>query len=227
MVAFSPAVCKQQDFPISPQTIEIIQKRREFFVSFEVDQVGRDVALHGAYKADRIDTEAEKADNRVGIGDGGGKSNFLHPAAGATLQAPQEKGQLPAPILIQERMDFVDDHHPNALQKRLQFGIGASGEHIQGFGSGENKVGAAPTLPFLIACPNSELETQTLCQDRGETPFQVNGQRSGGHNIENGLPAARLNHPLDARGQDRFGLSRTGCRLQYNVTTRQDRCKGL
>jgi hypothetical protein len=71
------------------------------------------------------------------------------------------------------------------------------------------------------------LKPQALNQYWCKTSFKIDSQCSCGRYIKNGFHTVRPYYPLDARGKDRFGLPRTGSRLQNEVATRKDRRNSL
>ncbi len=83
-----------------------------------------------SYK-DGIRTETQETDNNIGIGDSSRQGDFLQLFADPTFQPLQHIDQLTSSILMDKRMDFVDDDSVDPQEKTPQIRIGAAQHHIQ------------------------------------------------------------------------------------------------
>ncbi len=99
-IALPPAVGKHQDFPVSPEAVQVFEKTDQLIISSEVDQVGLDVPLNGSEEPHRVLAKAEETDNGIHIGNGGGKSDLLYSTPRSTLESIQQAGQVPPPVLV-------------------------------------------------------------------------------------------------------------------------------
>ena len=216
-VAAAAAVGEDQDFPVAPRVVEVVQQGDEFAVFvFQMDQVRDDLALHRGQHPDGVGPEAEELDHRIGIGDGGRKGNPLHRKGRPARQAFEQVGQLLSPIAVDQGMHLVDDHGLDPPDEPAQIGIRAAQRDVERFRGGQEQVGAPAAGPLEVAGAHGEAQTQPL-EDRPKPPLQVEGQRPRGHYVDHRRRPPGLDHPFDAGRQHGLGLPRPRRRLQDQV----------
>ena len=227
-VAGTSAVGKYQNFPVRKRIVKVVKKGDQFFLFlFEVNEVGNNLLVNVLCNANRIRLESEKSDDGVHVGNGGGKGDFLKPFSRSSFQSFKQQGQVLAPVLIHNGVDFINDDHTHLGDKLPEIGILAPQDHVEGFRCGDHEVRIAAPGSFNVPGADTETEPQARGDNGIQTAFQVKRQCPGGDNVEDAIGAFGEKNPFKTGGQDGLRFTGTGCRLQDQVLALKDRINGL
>ena len=181
-----------------------------------------DLALHHAVHIDGARVETQGGLNRFRSCQRRREGNFLQPPVAVPLQPLHQVGQVTPAIALYELVYFVNDDHPQPLQKRLYLAVRAAEHDVQRFWRGEQHVSLSRRQAFDIADANAQPQPQALMQDRLQAAPQILCQGPCRHHVQDRRGTTAGQDPFQAWGQDRGGFATASGGLHNDIVALQD-----
>jgi len=110
-ITAASTVGKYQNLSIMPFPVKVVEESRQFaFIVLEMNQPGVNPAFNLINQLDCIGLEVKEADNGSRIGNSCRQGDFLNLLAGSAAETMQQIDQLPAPVLMDKGMNFINDY---------------------------------------------------------------------------------------------------------------------